>query len=48
MTGWRVHAWVLRGNRCHLCLETPAANLVAGRQWLQDTCPRRFNTRHRL
>jgi len=47
MTGWRVHAWVLMGNHYHLFIETPEANLVAGMQWLQNTCTRRFNTRHK-
>jgi putative transposase len=23
MTGWRIHAWVLMGNHCHLFVETP-------------------------
>lgn len=48
MTGWRVHAWVLMSNHYHLFLETPAANLVAGMQWLQNTYTRRFNTRHKF
>ena len=30
MTGWRVHAWVLMTNHCHVVIETPQANLVAG------------------
>ncbi len=30
-TGWRVHAWVLMSNHYHLMVETPEANLVAGR-----------------
>ena len=47
MTGWRVHAWVLMKNHYHLLLETPAANLVDGMQWLQNTFTRRFNVRHR-
>lgn len=40
MTGWRVHAWVLMSNHYHLFIETPEANLVAGMQWLQNTCTR--------
>jgi putative transposase len=31
--GWRVHAWVMKGNHFHLLLETPEANLVAGMKW---------------
>src|SRR5258708_10531543 len=46
-TGRRVPAWMLMSNHDHLLLETPAANLVAGMQWLQNTYTRRFNTRHR-
>ena len=30
-TGWRIHAWVMMNNHYHLLLETPEANLVAGR-----------------
>jgi REP element-mobilizing transposase RayT len=29
-TGWRIHAWGLMSNHCHLLLETPEANLVSG------------------
>jgi putative transposase len=39
MTGWRVHAWVLMSNHYHLHIETPATNLVAGMQWLQNLHP---------
>lgn len=46
-TGWRIHAWVLMENHYHLFVETPAANLVAGMKWLQNTVTRRFNVRHR-
>ena len=46
-TGWLVHAWVVLSNHYHLALETPAANLVAGMQWFQNTITRRFNVRHR-
>lgn len=28
--GWKVRAYVLMGNHCHLLLETPEPNLVAG------------------
>lgn len=31
-TGWRVYAWVLTTNHCHIFLETPEANLVGGMQ----------------
>ena len=43
MTGWRVHAFVVMRNHYHLALETPAANLVEGMQWLQSTYATRFN-----
>ncbi len=46
-TGWRVHAWVLMGNHYHLLIETPAANLVEGMKWVQNTYTRRFNVRRR-
>ncbi|MEX2577841.1 MAG: transposase [Verrucomicrobiales bacterium] len=46
-TGFRVWAWVLMRNHYHLLLETPAANLVEGMGWLQNTYTRRFNARHR-
>ena len=36
-TGWLVHACVLLGNHDHLLLETPEANRVAGRKWLEGT-----------
>jgi REP element-mobilizing transposase RayT len=36
-TGWRIHAWVMMNNHCHLLLETPEANLVAGMKWPQGT-----------
>jgi len=42
-TGWRVHAYVIMRNHYHLALETPAANLVDGMQWLQSTFATRFN-----
>lgn len=47
MTDWRVHAWVLMGNHCHLFLETPETNLVAGMSWLQNTLTRRHKVRHK-
>jgi putative transposase len=47
MTGWRVNAWALMGNRYHLLIVTPEANLVDGMKWLQNAYTRRFNARHR-
>ncbi len=41
--GWLVHAWCVMSNHYHLCLETPAANLVDGMRWLQCTFSVRFN-----
>jgi len=35
-------------NHYHLLIETPAGNLVAGMQWLQNAYTRRFNIRHQL
>jgi REP element-mobilizing transposase RayT len=40
---WVLHAWVLMGNHYHLCVETPAPNLVEGMKWLQSTYANRFN-----
>ena len=40
---WLLHAFTIRSNHFHLALETPAANLVAGMQWLQSTFANRFN-----
>lgn len=42
-TGWRVHAWRLMSNHCHLAVSTPRANLVEGMRWLQGTFASRFN-----
>jgi YD repeat-containing protein len=39
---------VLMGNLCHMLLETPQGNLVAGMQGLQSTYTLRYNARHRL
>ena len=47
-TGWWVHALVLMSNHYHLLIQTPHANLVAGRRWFQTTWTVRFNRRHRL
>jgi putative transposase len=47
-TAWQVHAYCLMGNRYHLVLETPNANLVAGMAWLQSTYTIRLNHRHKL
>ena len=44
----RAHGLGLMGNHYHLVLETPEPNLVAGMAWLQNTCTRRNNVRHRL
>jgi putative transposase len=41
--GWKVHAWVLMGNHCHLLLETPEANLVVGMKWLLGTFSQGWN-----
>ncbi len=48
MTGWRVYAWLLMGNHCHLVIETPEPNPVVGAQCLQNSYKGRFNVRHRL
>ncbi len=40
--GWRVHGYVVMLNHFHLAVETPAANLGAGMQWLQVTWARRW------
>jgi len=47
-TGWQVHTFCLMCNHYHLVLETPNANLVAGRAWLQSTYTIRLNSRHKL
>ena len=47
-TGWRVHAYVLMGNHCHLLVQTPEGNLVAGMKWLQGTYTQRHNGRHKV
>ena len=47
-TGWDVHAYCLMSNHFHFVVETPAANLVVGMQWLLGTYTQRFNRRHRL
>ena len=36
------------GNHYHLLVETAEPNMIAGMKWLQGTCTRRFNARHRL
>jgi REP element-mobilizing transposase RayT len=33
-TGFRIHAYVLMGDHCHLLVEPPAGNLAAGMKWL--------------
>jgi REP element-mobilizing transposase RayT len=45
-TGGQVHAYCLMLNHCHLVIETPRANLVAGMKWFLDTYTSRFNRRH--
>ena len=45
-SGVRIWAWVLMGNHCHLLIETPSANLVAGMAGLQSPYTRRFDSRH--
>ena len=47
-TGWQVHALCLLNNHCHLAVETPRGNLVAGMKWLLGTHTGRFNRRHKL
>ena len=41
--GWRVHAYALMRNHCHLAIETPEPNLAEGMHWLQGTWANRFN-----
>jgi len=41
---FRVWAWVLMGNHYQLLVETPSGNLVAGMNWLQNTCTRRCSS----
>lgn len=36
-TGWRIHAYVLMGNRYHLLVETPEPNLAAARKGRHGT-----------
>ena len=47
-TGWRVQACVMMGNRYHLLLETPEANLVAGTTWFEGAHTQRYNSRYRV
>ncbi len=47
-TGWQVHAYCLMNNHFHLVVETPRANLVAGKRWFLGTYTARFNRRHKL
>jgi len=42
-SGWIVHAWCVMSNHYHLAIETRAATLVTGMQWLQGTFALRFN-----
>jgi REP element-mobilizing transposase RayT len=48
MTGWRGHARVLMDDSCHLFMETPEVNLVAGMSGLRDSVTRRHRARVRL
>lgn len=43
--GWRVHAWALMGNHCHLLVETPEANLVSGMRLLLGPFSQAWNHR---
>lgn len=45
--GWRIHAWVLMGHHCHLLVETPKANLVAGMKWLLGVFSQEWNRRRK-
>src|SRR5438128_10828601 len=36
------------GNRFHLVIETPRANLIAGMKWFLGVYTSRFNRRHKL
>lgn len=45
--GWRLHAFCLMDNHEHLFVETPAANLSAGMQFLNGSYTSYFNLRHR-
>ena len=44
-TGWRVHAYALTNNHCHLLAETPQGNLAAGMKWLQGMYTQRGSER---
>ena len=46
--GGGVHVYVMKANHCHLLLETPEPNLVAGMRWFRGTYTIRFNFRHGL
>ena len=43
--GWRVHAWALMGNHCHLLVETPEPNLVSGMRLLLGGFSQAWNRR---
>ena len=45
-SGWRIHAYVLMPSHCHLLVETTAADLVAGMEWLQRSYTLYHNHRH--
>ena len=42
-TGFQVYAYGLMRNHCHLVVETPEANLVAGMAWLLSAYTIRLN-----
>jgi REP element-mobilizing transposase RayT len=44
---WRLLAYCLMDNHVHLLVETPAANLGTGMQWMHGLYAREFNARHR-
>jgi putative transposase len=46
-TGWRRLAHCLMGNHYHLLVQTPAAELATGMQWLNGRYAQEFNRRHR-
>lgn len=43
---WRCHAYCLMGNHFHLAVETPAANIAAGMQYLKGRYAMWFNDQH--
>jgi putative transposase len=43
---WHCYAYCLMGNHCHLLIETPEPNLVAGMRRLNGVYTQAFNCRH--